>query len=95
MIVIPYVHSIEVTTCYLSIGDTRGSMKARIVGILRSQMIRLHPLSHDLLSVNRIYQVVTCSVKNNGWHNTNCPTQRRYKQIAPAVLDQDLPGVTR
>src|SRR3989440_5455409 len=72
IVVVPRVFSIGVTTCYLSIGGARWTIKARIVGVLRSKMIRLHPLLHDLLSVNRIYQVVACSMKGNGWHNTGC-----------------------
>src|SRR5437870_11618652 len=74
IVVVPCVYSIGATACYLSIGGARWTIKARIVGVLRSKMIRLHPLLHDLLPVNRIYQVVACSMQGNGWHNAGCTT---------------------
>src|SRR2546421_727366 len=92
VVVVPCVHGIGVTTCYLSVCGARWTIKARIVGVMRSKMIRLHPLSHNLLSVNRIYQVVACSMKGNGWHNTGCtphsvicslPLPRLIRRIKP------------
>src|SRR4051794_16798614 len=70
--VVPGVHSIGVTACYLSICGTRWTSKARIVGVIRSKMIRLHPLAHDLLSVDRIDGIVACPMKDNGWYDTGC-----------------------
>src|SRR5947209_2431599 len=70
VVVVPCVHGIGVTTCYLSVCGARWTIKAGIVGVMRSKMICLHPLSHDLLSINRIYQVVACAMEGNSWHDT-------------------------
>src|SRR5437667_7458508 len=71
IVVVPFIHDIGVTTWHLSICGTRWAIKAGIVGVVRSKMIGLHPLLHDLLAVERIYQVVACPMKDDGWYDTS------------------------
>src|SRR5436309_1887285 len=61
--VVPGAHGIGTTTWHLPICGTCWTIKAGIVCVIGSKMIGLHPLLHDLISVERIDQVVACAMK--------------------------------
>src|SRR5579884_2931303 len=70
-VIVPPGHGIGMTTWNLPMSDTRRTVKAGVVCVIRSKIICLHPLLYDLIAIDRIRHSITGSLKNNGWHDTS------------------------
>src|SRR5947209_13431922 len=71
IVIVPPIHRIGMTTWNLPMSDTRRAVKARVVCVIRSKIICLHPLLYGLIGIDRIRHSINRSLKNNGWHDTS------------------------